>query len=215
MDGDGGPEVKEKFGNEKFQETCRPSDFQIKPKEADPLDSFDADNDAVVITGNLIDDNSKDLDVSDETSDDNEVVETNEIVEKDEAIHDLPVLVFEGLPEPRSSQSEEDLIESILSKTVQIPSSAVRRAVRLPIKNNGRTLVMVEMDTIENEMKVLQKETTEALTKDANLDHVGIRTAKYKELWKMVEQLSIAKQFIGDPPEYEDSTPNNDEIVVT
>ena len=212
MDGDGGPEVKEKFGNEKFQETCRPSDFQIKPKEADPLDSFDADNDAVVINGN-----SKDLDdseiIEDETSDDYEVLETNEIVEKDEAIHDLPVLVFEGLPEPRSSQSEEDLIESILSKTVQIPSSAVRRAVRLPIKNNGRTLVMVEMDTIENEMKVLQKETTEALTKDAHLDHVGIRTAKYKELWKMVEQLSIAKQFIGDPPEYEDS-PNapNDSI---
>ena len=80
MDGDGGPEVKEKFGNEKFQETCRPSDFQIKPKEADPLDSFDADNDAVVINGN-----SKDVDdseiIEDETSDDYEVVENNEIVE--------------------------------------------------------------------------------------------------------------------------------------
>ena len=135
---------------------------------------------------------------------DNEL-ETIETESDSEAIHDLPVLVFEGLPEPRVAQSEEDLIESILSKTAQIPSTAVRKAVRLPIKNNGRTLVMVEMDTIENEMKVLKKETTEALTKDAHLDHVGIRTAKYKELWKMVEQLSVAKQFIGDPPEYDDS----------
>ena len=126
-------------------------------------------------------------------------------------IHDLPVLVFEGLPQPRSSESEEDLIETILSKTVQIPSSSVRRAVRLPIKNNGRALVMVEMDTIENEMKVLKKKET--LTKDANLDsELGIRAAKYKELWKMVEQLSIAKQFTNsDPPEYEDSTTATDE----
>lgn len=202
--------VKEKFGNEKFQESCRPSDFQIKPKVSseDSLDSTDADNDAIVITGNVSDNNGKDVDTeidsdADETSD-NEL-ETIETESDSEAIHDLPVLVFEGLPEPRVAQSEEDLIESILSKTAQIPSTAVRRAVRLPIKNNGRTLVMVEMDTIENEMKVLKKETTEALTKDAHLDHVGIRTAKYKELWKMVEQLSVAKQFIGDPPEYDDS----------
>ena len=70
---------------------------------------------------------------------------------------------------------------------------------------------MVEMDTIENEMKVLKKKET--LTKDANLDsELGIRAAKYKELWKMVEQLSIAKQFTNsDPPEYEDSTTATDE----
>ena len=52
MDGEG--VVKEKFGNEKFQETCEPDDFDATRtvESEDPLDSTDAENDAVVISAN-------------------------------------------------------------------------------------------------------------------------------------------------------------------
>ena len=129
----GTPVGKEGYGNEEFQKSCKPSDFDASPKiqvtenTGNPGET-DAENEATVI----------------------------EVKEEEKDKDEMPVLVFEGLPEPRG-QSEEGLIESILSQTVQIPKSSVRRAVRLPIKSNGKSLVIVEMDTIENEEKVLQK----------------------------------------------------------
>ena len=88
------------------------------------------------------------------------------------------------LPEPAKDQTEEELVESFLNKTFDLPQSSVKTAFRLPIRSNGiyllltdfvykmsiylrvclhfsgKSVVMVEMDTIENEEKVLNKKTT-------------------------------------------------------
>ena len=55
---------------------------------------------------------------------------------------------------------------------------------------------MVEMDTMENEEKVLKKKI-DIRNQNPELDHVGIRKAKYKELWKMVEELTVVKRVVN------------------
>ena len=69
---------------------------------------------------------------------------------------------------------------------------------------NGKSLVMVEMDTIENEEKVLKKESKIKRTKD----HVEVRTAHYKDLWRLVERLSESK--IVSSHDYSESDFNNE-----
>ena len=99
-------------------------------------------------------------------------------------VQDIPILVLLDLPEPAKDQTEEELVESFLNKTFDLPQSSVKTAFRLPIRSNGiyllltdfvykisiylrvclhfsgKSVVMVEMDTIENEEKVLNKKTT-------------------------------------------------------
>ena len=48
------------------------------------------------------------------------------------------------------------------------------------------------MDSIEDEEIVVKKRSDLRKTIKA-LDHVGIRKAKYKELWKMIEGLTFTK----------------------
>ena len=59
---------------------------------------------------------------------------------------DLPVIVFEGLPDPGVDQTEEDLVESVL-RLVNISETSVRTALRLPLRARGNSLVLVELDT--------------------------------------------------------------------
>ena len=56
-------------------------------------------------------------------------------------VQDLPILVLLDLPEPEKDQTEEELVESFLNKTFDLPQSSVKTAFRLPIRSNGMYLL--------------------------------------------------------------------------
>ena len=62
---------------------------------------------------------------------------------------------FSGLPAPKSDQTEEMLVESMMH-LVGLPRTSIRTAVRLPLKSKGRSLVLVEMDTMHHEDKIIK-----------------------------------------------------------
>ena len=119
IDGDdsSGKVGDEHYGTKQFERTCKSSDFDAQEKTEgaeNSENSEDSENDAVVINAN------------------NKENEDNEITPKAPHEGELPVLIFEGLPEPRTKgfRTEERLIESILNETMGIPESSVRRAFR-------------------------------------------------------------------------------------
>lgn len=191
MGGEGGV-PKDRFGNDDFEESCDLRD--LSRSSAEPLENNDITNNEV--SNDVIETIEDDAVVIDSV-DNIEIIEAKDNATQN-TIQELPILVFEGLPEPELDQSEEELVESILERSAQVPKSSVRTALRMPIKgSNGKSLVIVEMDTLENEEKVLQKRA-DVRRNDPLMDHVGIRRAKYKELWKLVEELTIAKRVVID-----------------
>ena len=107
------------------------------------------------------------------------------------------LIFFTGLPPKLPDQSEEDLVNEILKKAGTVPKSSVKKALRMPITTaDGKSLVMVEMDTIENEIKVLEKtsDIRSSVLRSKSLDQVGIRELNYNKLWRLVQDLSAVKR---------------------
>ncbi len=102
--------------------------------------------------------------------------------------------MFEGLPAPGIDQTEEQLVESVLT-LVNIPGAAVRTALRLPLRSRGRSIVLVEMDTISHRKEVIDHKDDLRSKTRSSLLQVGIRRARYKELWKFVRQLMVVKEL--------------------
>ncbi len=110
----------------------------------------------------------------------------------------MPVLVFEGLPRPTVDQTEAELVESVLT-LVDIPVTSVRTAVRLPLRARGKSIVLVEMDTEKHQKEVIEHKTElrdQLQTVRSSLVTIGIRKAKYRELWRYVRQLLVAKEIL-------------------
>ena len=108
-------------------------------------------------------------------------------------------IFFTGLPPKLPDQSEEDLVNEILKKAGSVPKSSVKKALRMPIATpDGKSLVMVEMDTAENEMKVLEKSSDirSSVLRSKSLDQVGIRELNYNKLWSLVQDLSVVKRVV-------------------
>ena len=108
-------------------------------------------------------------------------------------------IFFTGLPPKLPDQSEEDLVNEILKKAGTVPKSSVKKALRMPISTaDGKSLVMVEMDTAENEMKVLEKSSDirSSVLRSKSLDQVGIRELNYNKLWSLVQDLSVVKRVV-------------------
>ena len=106
---------------------------------------------------------------------------------------DFPILVFEGLEKPKEGQTDEEMIADLLSHSTNISALSVRRAIRLPIlqENSLRSLVLVEVDTVEHENEIiLEKSKFKSKRRK-----VEIRKAKFKELWKYVEELTVVKRL--------------------
>ena len=193
---------KEKFGNDDFQKTCDPKDLETVGIVSVGDDEYDDENNDEYVDG----EESEDGEEGEESStddptyvdpDDIQIIEIRDDDGLSKPVHDLPILVFEGLPEPRHDQTEEDLVESILNKAVKLPRASVRTALRLPmLQTNGKALTVVEMDTMEHEKKVLQRKNKIQRTRVPDLNQLAIRRAKYKELWKLLEELSVAKRVI-------------------
>jgi len=94
-------------------------------------------------------------------------------------------------------ETEEDLVSSILEKTLDVPKKSVLKAIRMPIESqSGNSLVIVQMDTLENEMKVLKKRSDirSSDLRSVKLDHVGVREVKYERLWNLVQELTVVKR---------------------
>merc|ERR1712223_2249163 len=106
--------------------------------------------------------------VVDSASNGDQIIEVKGEEGESRNVQDIPILVLLDLPEPAKDQTEEELVESFLNKTFDLPQSSVKTAFRLPIRSNGKSVVMVEMDTIENEEKVLNKKTTKQNQSIAN-----------------------------------------------
>ena len=198
--------VKERFGNERFENTCDPDDLlPEQPPEELPEEDIILDDDLSTLESDPgLEEDSADHTVA--------VIDARDDGGQDESFHDLPVMVIEGLRKPVADETEEELVSSVLSKMVdKFPESSVRRAIRLPItqQTNDRSLVLVEMDTEDNENKVLQRRKDllkKAQTKNSKasdltvLRNLGIRRAKYRELWRFVEELSVVKRVVTEPP---------------
>ena len=107
------------------------------------------------------------------------------------ADHDFPILVFEGLRKPKGGETDEDLVAEVLRKSANLSAMACRRAIRLPMLDSSmKSIVLVELDTVEHENAVIKGKSDFARKKK-----IEIRKAKYKELWKYVEELTVVKRL--------------------
>lgn len=97
----------------------------------------------------------------------------------------------------RVDQSDEELVESIL-QLVNLPQASVRTALRLPMRTRGKSIVLVEMDTPEHQEEVIEHKEDLRLFRNALLK-IGIRRARYKELWRYVKQLMTVRSTSEEP----------------
>jgi len=108
----------------------------------------------------------------------------------------MPIIVFEGLPPKYPDETEEELVGSVLEETIHIPKTSVIKALRMPmVSQSGHSLVMVQMDTKENELKVLNKKS-DIRSSELNLDHVGIREMNDIMWWNLVQELTVVKRVV-------------------
>ena len=90
-------------------------------------------------------------------------------------------------------------MRSILEETIDMPKASVIKAVRMPMTSgNGQSLVMVQMDTQEDEITVLEHKSDIKSSKlrSISLDHVGIRELNYEELWNKVQELTVVRRVV-------------------
>ena len=128
------------------------------------------------------------------------------------------LIFFTGLPPKLPDQSEEDLVNEILKKAGTVPKSSVKKALRMPISTaDGKSLVMVEMDTAENEMKVLEKSSDirSSVLRSKSLDQVGIRELNYNKLWSLVQDLSVVKRVVSPDVANSNSDLSNDVLTTS
>merc|ERR1712038_578590 len=132
-----------------------------------------------------------------------------EVVNARDSLDQLPVLVFEGLPFPRPDQTEEDQVDLML-QNANLTEATVKNALRLPIKSpKGKSLVLVEVDTLPHEKKILMKSNKKKIkafvrasriARNKKPGNLGIRAAKYRELWTYLKFLTVDKVSGGSVP---------------
>ena len=119
-------------------------------------------------------------------------------------------------------QSDEELVENIL-QLVNLPQTSVRTALRLPMRARGKSIVLVEMDTPEHQEEVIEHKKDLRLFRNALLK-IGIRRARYKELWRYVKQLmtvrstseepDLSQIFGGEKPPSEEEEEEDAEVTI-
>ena len=126
---------------------------------------------------------------------------------------DFPILVFEGLEKPREGQMDKELVIGLLSKSTNISAMSVRRVVRLPMSQEStrRSLVLVEVDTIEHENEIILRKSK----LKSNRSNFEIRKAKFRELWNYIEELSVWQRMdISSNTNNDGSIGDGDGVVV-
>ena len=238
------------FGSETFEESCDPAVLEKTPPVVETTNEDEVAQqvieESVSVEGNSGEEESEEDDVNHTIA----VIDARNRTDADfklppegefklppgnqiSSFHDLPILVLEGLQKPQIDQTEEQLVSKLLSTMVpELPENSVRTAIRLPLKQqtNGKSIVLVELDTEEHENLILKRRN--ALRKDslqtrqgvenkeknshAKLEegsakindkfffqrwaNLGVRRAKFKELWKFVEELAVVKRVTNISP---------------
>ena len=120
----------------------------------------------------------------------------------------LPILVFEGLEKPKDGETDEDIVARLLMKSTNLTAVSVRRAIRLPMlqENSLKSLVLVELDTMDHENQVI--EGRDNIVKKRKIE---VRKARYKELWKYIEELTLVKRLASNNQVEEESATSVDE----
>ncbi|TRY78347.1 hypothetical protein TCAL_13572 [Tigriopus californicus] len=170
--------VREKFSDDTFDRTCQETHVNDIVQDV-----------ATATAAAESQDELPDLDVSEIQIID--ARNSNGTLKATETFGDLPILVLEGLPEPNIDQTEEDLVEEVL-KLVNISETSVRTALRLPVHGKGKSLVLVELDTSNHREQVIEHKD-ELRTMEPSLVNLGIRRAKYRELWSYVKALTVVQ----------------------
>jgi hypothetical protein len=191
--------IREKFGSDEFADSCDPNHFNGVRSSNNNLES-DSDSGSQNENEEVEFEDFEQTDDSKLAADEGpfpggEVIEVSK-----QELDELPIIVFEGLPPKLPDQNEEDLVNEILKKTGSFPKSSVKKALRMPIATpDGKSLVMVEMDTAENEMKVLEKSSDikSSVLRSKSLDQVGIRELNYNKLWSLVQDLSAVNRVVA------------------
>lgn len=168
--------VREKFNDETFDRTCQETHVNDIVQEVANATA------AVESQTELPDLDESEIQIIDARN-------TNGTFNATETFGDLPIIVLEGLPEPNIDQTEEDLVEEVL-KLVNISETSVRTALRLPVQSKARSLVLVELDTSNHREQVIEHKN-ELRTMQPSLVNVGIRRAKYRELWSYLKALTV------------------------
>lgn len=252
MGGEGSVKSRDEsdFGSETFEESCDPAELLEKTPPA--VETTDDDVNAQQVAEESVSEEGEDG-----ASEDEDVNHTIAVIDarnktfadfklppegefklpegnQISSFHDLPILVLEGLQKPQIDQTEEELVSNLLANMVpDLPKNAVRTAIRLPLKQqtNGKSIVLVELDTEEHENLILKKRNSlrkdnlqtkmggqnkikNTTTKQANGNvkindkylyqrwkNLGVRRAKFKELWKFVEELAVVKRITNISPE--------------
>ena len=275
MGGEGSVKSREEseFGSNQFEESCDPADLSTTAAPTENIDKEISEEGEVTselvsspsihVVGEEVSNNFDDADhtvaVLDVRNGSNEAdfklppggefkLPPGKI---DPSFHDLPILVLEGLPKPKVDQTEEDVVTSLLKEMVTgLPENSVRTAIRLPLtqQTNGKSIVLVELDTEEHENLILNQRNalrggvgirSSAAENNQETKHgknhpyttpgnqnlqrndkfllqrwknLGVRRAKFKELWKFVEELSVVKRVTGisttTPSKTENNNPN-------
>ena len=195
MGGEGSVKSREEseFGSNQFEESCDPADLSTTAAATENIDKEISEEGEVIselvsspsIVGEEVSNNVDDADhtvaVLDVRNGSNEAdfklppggefkLPPGKI---DPTIHDLPILVLEGLQKPKVDQTEEDVVTSLLKEMVTgLPENSVRTAIRLPLtqQTNGKSIVLVELDTEEHENLILNQ-------RNALRGGVGIRSS--------------------------------------
>jgi len=187
---------REEFGTENFKHSCDVNDFD--PQSA-VRSSLDASEDNGNSNSEFVNNSENDQVETDSSGDQLIEARSGRIEVSDESVNEMPLLIFEGLPEKSIDQTEEDLVRSILEETVDMPKTSVIKAVRLPMTSQtGKSLVMVQMDNQEDEIIVLEHKSDirSSKVRSLSLDHVGIRELNYEELWNKVQELTVVKRVV-------------------
>ena len=247
--------------SEKFEDSCDPAHLEEKTPPVSDNAEIDAEEEEVVesvevaeiegsdvVEGEQVDHTIAVLDVRNGSNDAGfKLPQKGDFkLPMESGFHDLPILVLEGLQNPKLDQTEEDLVSEVLSDMVSgLPKNAVRTAIRLPLKQqtNGKTIVLVELDTEEHENLILKQRNalrggslnsrnnenikdndTATIQKKQSLAgrndkfllqrwrNLGMRRAKFKELWKFVEELAVVKRVTTIQSENKQEITNNDKV---
>ena len=165
----------ENFGSSKFQQTCDPAD----DVDEEPNPDYDSEEEG---SGGGAPDTG-DITIADEgPAQDTEVI----AIRGENLNGQTPIVVIAGLGEKPKGQSEEEHVYSFLREEgFDGPRGSVVRAFRLPFEDAD---VLVQMDSLENELKVVNK--SKQLGKIRFEEHdITVREQNYNDLWLAIENL--------------------------
>ena len=189
----------ENFGSSKFQQTCDPADDV--PDEVDESSNTDYENAEEGSGAGAPDDgNVTFADTGPPPELENDFIfSANEAEEEDDhqiieaRAMEVPIVVIIGLEKSSGKTEEENVFEFLNNQGREnIPEGSVKRAYRMPFDDNQ---VVVEMDNITNEKKILGKHL-DNLELEINDHEVSIRAETYEDLWKKFESLIPVTKYL-------------------